>query len=286
MLAELHCHTYYSVQKTLKVEGLNSPKEVVAKAKEAGAEFLCITDHDIMTGARHAEAFGEKYGVKVIPSEEVTSGEGDVLALAIQEWIPPNLGVAETLDRVHAQGGVAIAPHPFDLYGAGMREKAKDCDAVEVFNAINLDRLSNARAKRFAKKHRKPMTAGSDAHWIEMMGRALTEVRAEEQTLESFLEAFRKGKVAPFHPKYQSVGVMQAWTLKRFQLSHPNLVDYVEHHYSLPKKIIAKRFLNLLQRSPGKVDYVLKGLSYASVGGAVLYSAFKTVKDSVKIRRK
>jgi len=63
---DLHLHTYFS-------DGQHSPEELILKVKEAGIDFIAITDHDTVDGIAEAIDAGKKYGVEVIPGLEISS---------------------------------------------------------------------------------------------------------------------------------------------------------------------------------------------------------------------
>lgn len=65
-LCDLHTHTTAS-------DGSFRPEESVRHAKELGAEYLAITDHDTVAGLESAIAEGSRIGQKVIPGIEITS---------------------------------------------------------------------------------------------------------------------------------------------------------------------------------------------------------------------
>ena len=67
---------------------------------------------------------------------------GHLLAIGVTELIEPGMSVDETIDAVHDQGGVAIGDHPFDIKNAGMGDLSRKTDAIEVFNAINMERIT------------------------------------------------------------------------------------------------------------------------------------------------
>jgi len=72
---------------------------------------IAITDHDHLLSKNEAEYLGKKYGFVVLPGVEI-SAEGiyaHLLAFGIKKEIRPDLGVEETIARIHDQGGVAIA---------------------------------------------------------------------------------------------------------------------------------------------------------------------------------
>jgi predicted metal-dependent phosphoesterase TrpH len=104
-LADLHIHTIYSY------DGTASVPAVLRHAKQIGLEVIAITDHDEITGSLKALELAPDYGLEVIPGIEVTSAEGDLLALSITENIPRDLPLIETVLKVHELGGFCIAPH-------------------------------------------------------------------------------------------------------------------------------------------------------------------------------
>ena len=65
---DLHTHTTAS-------DGQYTPAEVVRKAKEAGIEYLAITDHDTIDGVQDAMKAGREYGVRVMPGIELGAKE-------------------------------------------------------------------------------------------------------------------------------------------------------------------------------------------------------------------
>jgi len=56
-------HTTYS-------DGISTPSEIVAKAREAGLGIISITDHDSLGALPEARRHGEQYGVEVISGIE------------------------------------------------------------------------------------------------------------------------------------------------------------------------------------------------------------------------
>jgi predicted metal-dependent phosphoesterase TrpH len=75
-------------------------------------DIIAITDHDEIRGALLAEQIAPEIGIQVIPGVEITTAEGDLLALSIRKLIPAGLPLIETILRVGEQGGFCLAPHP------------------------------------------------------------------------------------------------------------------------------------------------------------------------------
>lgn len=280
MIAELHAHSHYSKGEKIRVEGLNSPEELVRHAKKLGLDVLAITDHNEFKGAQEAERIGRKLGITVIKGEEIkTDDDRHIIGLGLNERIEPDHSIEETIDLIRKQGALVIAPHPFDLHNKGIREKVLKCDTIEVFNSINLDRFSNRKAKAFAQEHKIPSIAGSDAHCIEMLGYGLTEIDAEND-VESILKAIKKGRTIP-RGDYVPISVIQYWSLERFKASYWQVMEYIYENYSYPKRWLAEHLLSLTKKSPGKIDYLFKGLAYVGYGTALFYSAAKNAKTLV-----
>jgi len=254
------------------VEGLNTPEEMVAHAKKIGLGAIAITDHNEIRGSLEARKYAKKYDIVVIPGEEVTTYSGHMLALGVEELIQPGMTVEATIDAVCDQGGITIGDHPFDIKNDGIKEKARLTDAIEVFNAINLERFSNNRSKRFAELHKKPQVAGSDAHWVEMIGYGINEIDADD--VDSILKAIKKGNVK-IKTRYTPANIIMRWSISRLKLSYPYTLSYINKNYSLPKRIITRNLLGLVRKSPGNIDYFLKCLAYFGMGSAVVYSAAK-----------
>jgi predicted metal-dependent phosphoesterase TrpH len=274
MLAELHSHTLYSKGTKVLYEGLNSPEEMVRHTKRIGLDAIAITDHDEIKGTKNAKSLSRKYGILVIPGEEVSTAEGHLVALGINELIKPKLSVDETLDIVHEQGGIGIAAHPFAFSRRCLGSFSRKCDAMEVFNALSLERIANIKNSYFAKKYNIPKIAGSDAHCVSMIGYGITDIRASG--LDDVLKAIKKGKTNVIG-KYPPTHVIMDWSVSRLKLSYAYVIDYMNKNYNWPKRTIGRKLLSLVEKSPGNIDYLFRMVAYMSLGSTVVYSALRQV---------
>jgi predicted metal-dependent phosphoesterase TrpH len=64
-LVDLHTHTTFS-------DGLYTPEELVAAAKQAGLAAVAVTDHDAVGGIERATAAGRELGIEVVPGVEMS----------------------------------------------------------------------------------------------------------------------------------------------------------------------------------------------------------------------
>ncbi|MUV89589.1 PHP domain-containing protein [Halapricum sp. CBA1109] len=192
---ELHAHS------ELSYDGRDPVEDLLARARTASLDALAVTDHDEFEASRRACELAPEYGLLGIPGMEVTSAAGHVLALGIESAVETGLAFRETLDRIHDQGGIAVVPHPFQESRSGVmanisRVDLARADAIEVYNSRLLTGRANRQARRFAVEHGIPMTAGSDAHIAEMVGRAITTVDTDERSVDAILEGIREGRTA------------------------------------------------------------------------------------------
>jgi len=191
---DLHLHTHYSEDATTTL------KEVVSHAKKRGLDGVAVTDHDTTRGARKLVKQRPKNFI-IIPSVEVSSLHGHVLALNITEPITPKLSLTETVEKIRQKGGTAVIAHPAVILKTGFGHKissASNIDAIEVINAAAFPFfLSNYLSRRLAQRLGLPETGGSDAHHPQEIGKAYTMVDADSN-LDDIIEAIRKGKTTPF----------------------------------------------------------------------------------------
>ncbi len=168
---DLHCHTARSF------DSLSDPFKVVARAAQRGITHLAITDHDRIDGALEVRDRAPEQ-IRVIVGEEVRSLDGDIVAIWIEEPIPPGLPAAETIARIHSQGGLAGIPHPFDRFRGSAAKDGSErleqivplVDYVEAFNARVPFGAANERASLFAHEQGLPGVAVSDAHTLMEVG--------------------------------------------------------------------------------------------------------------------
>lgn len=104
--ADLHIHSIYSY------DGTASVPSVLRRAKQIGLNVIAITDHDEINGSLKALDFASQFDIEVIPGVEVTTAEGDLLALNVTSLVERGRPLIETVLVVGELGGFCIAPHP------------------------------------------------------------------------------------------------------------------------------------------------------------------------------
>jgi predicted metal-dependent phosphoesterase TrpH len=170
MKYDLHTHSKYSHDGTLE------PKEIVKIAKKQGLDGIAITDHDTIKGGLAAKKF-ETDDFKVIVGAEIKTGKGEIIGLFLTEEIKAKSDI-NVSKAIRKQGGLVICPHPFDrLRKTAFRPKVGDAylfDAIEVFNSRCVFKYDNFKALNYAHFNKKGSVAGSDAHYANEIGNAIT----------------------------------------------------------------------------------------------------------------
>lgn len=187
--ADLHVHSTYSS------DSIITPKELVFYARKRGLNAVAVTDHNQVEGARK---IARETDFLIIPGTEVSSRDGHIVGLNVNEVIPRGLSADETVDRIHKAGGIAIACHPHALFkGSIGRYVTAKFDAVETINASSFPfRSASSKAEKIAQRFGLPRVAGTDAHYGPVIGCAYTAIDSE-LNLEDILEAIMKGRCKP-----------------------------------------------------------------------------------------
>jgi predicted metal-dependent phosphoesterase TrpH len=200
--ADLHVHTNFS-------DGSDSPGEIVEfLLQHAHLDVVAITDHDTIDGALLAAEHVPPAGpLQVVIGEEVSSRDGHVLGLFLCERIEPGMSAAGTVAAIHAQGGLAIAAHPFWRarrvpgrmpFGVGGDLLAElPFDAVETANGGFTPSMwaANRAASRAVPVVGAAAVGGSDAHVMQAVGWSHTVF--EGRSAGDLARAIRSGHVHP-----------------------------------------------------------------------------------------
>jgi len=191
LLCDFHIHTNYS-------DGKLTVPEVVDFYGTRGFDCICITDHwtdprrligklsrltpftlsydqideYFQVIAREARRAWRRYGMVVMAGLEFNKdgptkkSSAHLLGIDLQEPISPRFDLLETIERIHAQGGLAVASHPHlmksewtkeTLYlWENQRQFIPLIDAWEIANRNNL--FAPVSLKRL------PLLANSDFH--------------------------------------------------------------------------------------------------------------------------
>lgn len=194
---DLHLHTHYSV------DACGSPEAMIEAAKRRGLSGIAITDHNTCDAVAHLRQAGliredgqAVDGFLIIPGVEVSTAEGHLLCLGTTLPSMKGCPAKDVVSAIQDQGGIAIAPHPYDSFRAGIREEILDqldLAALETFNAAVSLRGFNEKAATYAAHRGLAATAASDAHHATAAGISSTAYDLPELTLPALLQAIPLG---------------------------------------------------------------------------------------------
>jgi predicted metal-dependent phosphoesterase TrpH len=174
--ADLHVHTTWS-------DGAQRPEAVVVAAS-GRVDVLAITDHDEIRGALAAREYARRQpflGVDVIVGEEISELNGHLIGLFLEGRVLPGLTAWRTIELIRAQGGLAVAAHPFHPVRGHARGSIGELvpelslDAIEVVNNAGVfSWLYDAWAALRNTEGMLPVCGGSDAHHVWYVGSGIT----------------------------------------------------------------------------------------------------------------
>jgi hypothetical protein len=174
---DLHIHTVYSWDAATTV------RAALKQAADEGLDVVAITDHDEITGALEAREMASHFGIEVIPGVEISTRDGHLLALFVEQAPPRGWSLEDSLLWVGDQGGLGIIAHPFSplpdspslemvlhiLTHSPARSVIK---GIETHNAAT--QAVNARVQKLADYLPLAKTAGSDSHVFYTIGMGRT----------------------------------------------------------------------------------------------------------------
>lgn len=136
-------------------------------------DFIAVTDHNTTS---FAQKLHRELGNQIIVGEEITTTEGEVIGLYLEETIPAGLTLKDTVKQIHKQQGLVYVPHPFETIRKGLSLSAvdsiaKEVDIMEVHNGRAFFQKRGAKARAWAARHDVAGASASDAHGSQGWGR-------------------------------------------------------------------------------------------------------------------
>lgn len=187
-LADIHMHTNGS-------DGHLAPWQIIDLAVASNLDTIAITDHNTITPAIEAKEYGLKnaYPLDIVIGTEISTSDGHLLGLYLEYDIPNRKSAEWTIQQIHTQGGLAIAPHPFykrvrsltkDILLSIMNNQDPQVhlDGIEIFNASvndNPKTTATEEAIVFYNTHKDKLGAAigsTDGHYFTV-GRGMTGYR-------------------------------------------------------------------------------------------------------------
>ncbi|MHB0976845.1 MAG: PHP-associated domain-containing protein [Candidatus Aquicultorales bacterium] len=230
-LADTHIQSTFS-------DGVSGILDILDYVEERGdLSVVSITDHNTIKGAVLAAALSDRYSFDIVVGEEIMSRDGEIIGLFLHEEIEPDLSAAETVSRIHRQGGLAIAPHLFviptgSIGGRGLWRRGfnQDLDGIEISGSPPFG-YSNLLTKVLYRNYKSARVGGSDAHVMAAIGATATSF--EGRGALDFRRAVEERRTRPVKLK---------GTMSQFGVYWGNTLDILKRHRTI-----------MSRHSPGEV---------------------------------
>jgi hypothetical protein len=214
--ADLHIHTRDG-------DGLDSVEAIFRHVEtQTDLDLIAITEHDSLETALRARETWKRGGYRFgfVPGVEVTTLEGHLVALYVEEPLPSLRRVEETVEAVRRQGGVCFVPHPLSWLtrsigpGTFARVAAAGLgfDGIELASASPTTRAYLDKARRLNDAtYRLPVVGASDAHFVQAIGTGRTRFAgtSEQDLRTAFATGEVHGETSRF-PRLREVGLRRA----------------------------------------------------------------------------
>ena len=138
--------------------------------------------------------------------------EGEFLVFGLRKSLWGSFSAKDLVERVHGEGGIIIAAHPYKLsrggknhyYGAGNLIYELALDALELYHPGHNERAL-AKVRKAMEDLGLPGTGSSDAHKIFEVGSFVTFFDNKIGGEEDFIREARNGKVRAGKKSYHSL---------------------------------------------------------------------------------
>lgn len=184
---DLHSHTVHS-------DGRLTIDELASRARLAGLDFLAVTDHNTVSHHPHLASSGARYGVELIPGQEVTTHRGHANCLGPSGWVDFRAPADRWLDQARAQRALFSINHPVDPAYGWHLELTGPPHLVEIWHGT-WDRHSSEPIDWWQRAGGVPV-GGSDFHSPLQGDRLAFPTTLVDTGEEGILAALAEGRVA------------------------------------------------------------------------------------------
>jgi len=198
MLIDLHAHTWPRSH-----DSVLNPDDLIVRAKTAGLDAICFTEHDTVWDMASVEELRAKHNFLVLAGVEISTDDGHILAFGIDKYVFGMHRSRELASYADKVGGVLVAAHPYrrqmpwfsrnpEEYEAALEKAARNpayqyVAGLEELNGRGSDK-ENDFSRQLCERMSLPGTGGTDSHAISDVGKCATRfdnpVRDERELIQ------------------------------------------------------------------------------------------------------
>jgi hypothetical protein len=193
LAGDLHAHTLHS-------DGVMSVAELAAHAVERGLDFVAVTDHNTVSHHASLGSLSSRYGVTLLPGQEVTTELGHAGVLGDTGWIDFREPASSWLTLAESRGGLMSVNHPFAGPASWVHPMPRRPPLLEVWHWSWLDLSWTTPLSWWQAWDPSAIpVGGSDWHRPGSdapLGTPTTWVACADASTAGVLEGLRAGRVA------------------------------------------------------------------------------------------
>jgi predicted metal-dependent phosphoesterase TrpH len=204
MLIDMHAHTWPRSH-----DSVLNPDDLIERAKTAGLDAICFTEHDTVWNYREIEELRAKHNFLVLAGVEISTDDGHILAFGIEKYVFGMHRSNELAAHVDKVDGAMVAAHPYRrqmpwfsrsdeeyqqaLERASRNPAYKYVSAMEEINGRGSDK-ENEFSRRLIKMMGMPGTGGTDSHSIQDVGKCATYFEKQISDERELITEIRAGR--------------------------------------------------------------------------------------------
>ena len=193
LAGDLHAHTVHS-------DGVMSVAELASLAVECGLDFVAVTDHNTVSHHASLPGTSARYGVTLLPGQEVTTARGHAGVLGDTGWIDFREPADSWLSAAERGGGLMSINHPFAGDVSWLHAMARRPPLLEVWHWSWLDLSWTTPLSWWQAWDPAAIpVGGSDWHRPGSdapLGTPTTWVESADRSAGAILDGLRAGRVA------------------------------------------------------------------------------------------
>ncbi|HMD93480.1 MAG TPA: CehA/McbA family metallohydrolase [Trebonia sp.] len=132
LAGDLHAHTVHS-------DGVMTVPELACFAISRGLDFIAVTDHNTVSHHGELPAAARRYGITLLPGQEVTRAHGHAGVLGDTGWIDFRRDPDDWLTAAELGGGLMSVNHPIAGPASWLHQMRRRPPLVEVWHWSWLD---------------------------------------------------------------------------------------------------------------------------------------------------